>query len=358
MPSSADAGTASVGASSELWSVVADLIERRPVTLPLPLDVLRVVRRDGLALRVVEALASPVDDAESLRQKDVLVHAAREGSGRALLAASKTASLSEAARSVGVRALFYKGVPLSVQLGEGQASRPGADIDMLVAWRDVPRVAALLVQSGYSLKPRYRTVPPLLERLLECERTYSGPRPSVDLHWAVTGVGFEASFADLWARRATVTIAGTDVATLDPVDAALVSCVHGWRELWASTKWLVDVGRQLVGLRDQWPQIVRRAYECRCSVALAATVDLLGAIGVALPPVTGRPHDGDTSRAVAAVLTDDTPTPFTAGQWHEGSARTRLRGSVAERRRDRARMWALGAGRRAWRSVAPPEASP
>lgn len=291
-----------------LAEATADLIHRRPIRTAMtePLATLLVEHNiAGRALPLADAGAHPGAGAVATG----LRLAADSEAFHSMRVASTTASLSIAVQRADICALFYKGAALSSQLGENIGERPAVDVDLLVARESVESVGTILESQSFRHEVRHPGVPFGIEARIECERTYRGPGPSADLHWAVDATrSFREPFAELWARRVPVMVAGTPVWTLDPVDALLVTCVHGNREQWRQWKWLVDAGRQVGALDPLALTSARhRARSTGCERALATTLAMLEQLGAVDLPPSARP--GPLAHALAREALDRSARP-------------------------------------------------
>lgn len=273
-----------------LVAVTRDVAVRQPVSVRLTTPLASLLAAHGLAGRVMAC--SPPGETEATR---MLAEQARATALVSMQVAAASARVASAARDAGIDALVYKGAALSVALDEPVSERLSTDVDVLVAKPDVEPMSALVAGLGFSPRVRYRAPARPLQDWMSIERTFDGPGPSVDLHWAVTWPSaFQASFDDLWRRRTVIPIAGVPVPTMDPVDALLVTCLHGTRSSWFQWKWLVDAGRQCRQLSaDQLSRARGLASATGCERALAVTLAMLEEMGV----VTGDPRTAPSPAA-------------------------------------------------------------
>lgn len=170
-----------------------------------------------------------------------------------------------------VAAVTYKGPALAEQLYGNMALRTFADLDLLVAHADMPRVREMLHADGYVLdggaeSPRAsaeglprtagqfafhdREGTLLLEFHTECTLRHF-PRP-LDAKWLVDDPQM-------------VTVAGREVPTLRPAKLLVALCVHGAKDYWNQLKWVCDVGEFLRVHADlDWPAAFDEARRLGC----------------------------------------------------------------------------------------------
>ena len=158
-----------------------------------------------------------------------------------------------------IPAMPFKGPVLGAQLYGDMALRIYSDLDVLVHERDADRVTRVLLAQGYRQGPMS----------LGWERSFvrdSGE--SVDLHWSIADKihQFPLTAAELWARRTTVSLAGTPVQTLCAEDALLAICFNGLSEDWQRCDRIADVAallRHASGTID-WPQLLALCRQRGC----------------------------------------------------------------------------------------------
>lgn len=246
-------------------------------------DDARLVGFHGLA----PALCGP-STVEAAAQPPWLLARARQDARRAMQVAASSTRCQAILAQGGIPSLVYKGAPLAYQTTGDLLSRSMADVDVLVDPSEAAAAAQLLVDAGHRpLFERAGLGADRLSRYAECETTLTGVGTSIDLHWRIdSGHGyFRASFAELWERRAEVSFNGLNVYTLGPVDALLVTAVHGCRSFWLRWKWIIDAVRQMDALPDeQWSVAKNRARALGAGRALALTAAVVAAAGGGSPP--------------------------------------------------------------------------
>jgi hypothetical protein len=106
----------------------------------------------------------------------------------------------------------------------------------------------------------------------------------------------DLDFGDLWARRCRVDIDGQQVQTLDPVDALLVTAVHGAKSGWNRWAMILDAYRQWAALSPAGREAARaRARAVGCARPLALMLALLH-------ETAARPAGADGWQAAARAV--------------------------------------------------------
>jgi hypothetical protein len=149
-------------------------------------------------------------------------------------------------RDAGIPALAFKGPALAVQVYADQAGRGPGDIDILVDPDRVEYAYRVLCAAGW-LGDTSRPLPGptatwrYLKRIYY-ELTLVDDQMSIDLHWHLgpTRYGLP-TFAEVWARRVEVELAGVPVPTLSQPDAFVHACHHATKERWRTLRALLDV---------------------------------------------------------------------------------------------------------------------
>ena len=270
----------SLGHQSTLDPRVVGQIARRNVDgAAIDLMAARALTFHGLA---VETLASTDKDSLDPQASAVLSLDARAASLRGMAAAMTTASVAKTFRGDGIRAIFYKGAPLSVQLTGSLALRGSADVDVLVDSADLPAVHDSLLRMGCIRSDGRSDSPGLMLRYRECERSYTGLSTTIDLHWRVDSPGyFRRAFAEVWAERGSVVIGAEPVPTMGEIDALIVTAIHGTRERWLRWRWALDAHRQIDALdAEAWRQAVERAKQVGALRSLAMALAVAAETGL------------------------------------------------------------------------------
>lgn len=99
-----------------------------------------------------------------------------------------------------------------------------------------------------------------------------------DLHWHLLVTPairsrFAVSMDELFERRRTVRLGGSEVATLDPVDGLLYLCLHGSLSGGNQLVWLKDLDQMMDGQATDWDELVRRAVRYRAGLVVAMQLE-------------------------------------------------------------------------------------
>jgi hypothetical protein len=196
-----------------------------------------------------------------------------------------------------------KGAGLAYTLYQFPHLRPRADVDLMIARRDLGRAERALAEDGWT------RVAEQDGDLITTQRHYvpSGPAQSVeqlDLHWEIANPHHfrdTVTFEELWSRAVPVTALGSGARTLSDPDALLVACIHrvAHHQDVIELLWLWDIhllaSRLSVDERSRFVTLAARASMravCRRSLELASTsfrtpgaADLIAA----LRPLPGEP---------------------------------------------------------------------
>ena len=147
----------------------------------------------------------------------------------------------------GISALPFKGPTLAAFVYGNLALRQFVDLDILVHKQDLQKTKNLLITHGYQLPLTRGQEEAILKHHYHYAFVRDDGRFYVEMHWAFTRRywPFPLDFACLWARRTTVSLAGTTVSTFSPEELLLILCVHGTKDRWAVLKWVCDVAELL-----------------------------------------------------------------------------------------------------------------
>lgn len=149
-----------------------------------------------------------------------------------------------------VPAIPFKGPVLAAQLFGDIALRIYGDLDLLIRECDAATVTRIMADQGYRASAMS----------LGWERSFVRANgDSVDVHWSIAEKihQFPLTADELWARRATTTLAGTPVPTLCPQDMLLTICFNGLTEDWQRCDRIADVAALMRanGAID-WPEFL------------------------------------------------------------------------------------------------------
>jgi hypothetical protein len=206
-----------------------------------------------------------------------------------LASAAELVALLALFDQAGIRAMPFKGVVLTATAWGDLGSRPGGDMDFLLAEEDIEPAVRLLCDRGYRLKPTpdgIETDPEKNEHTLE--RASDGLvvelRWRMDLVYARFGQTFGLDW--VWPRRGTATVAGAAVPTLSPDAALTILCMHGCKHGWSRLVWIMDVAR-MAGASPEvdWDAMIREARLLGLGRALPIGMLLAHEVaGAVLPP--------------------------------------------------------------------------
>ena len=148
-------------------------------------------------------------------------------------------------------ALFFKGIPLSIQAYEASDIRGGGDLDIFINPLDL-EIAIKLIESNGFLKLKGKLTNNL-KSLLGRYSIFTGYEISfyrkinnryqwVDLHWALSNVrGNLPNFETAWNNRVFVHIANQKIPTLSIQDSFHLSCAHAAKDQWGIIRNLIDI---------------------------------------------------------------------------------------------------------------------
>lgn len=159
--------------------------------------------------------------------------------------------------SQGIAAIPFKGPAFGARLYGDIALRTYTDLDVLIQHADLARISAVMHDAGYRLGDT-------LSWEISFERIGGA---SVDLHWAIAQPlhRFPLTADELWARRTSVDLAGTNVPTLDLEDALLVISFNGLSEDWQRVDRIADVAELVRGNATlDWPGLLERCRHKGC----------------------------------------------------------------------------------------------
>ena len=193
----------------------------------------------------------------------------------------ETARLCDLLHSAGVTVIAFKGATLAATVYGDAALRQAWDIDLLVAEKDLPTVAAVLGAEGY-----------LAGQVFDRAQDFEHPAGEikVDLHWALTPWFFpvDVDVEGILARRHVATIDGVSIPVPCAEDMLCILCLQLAKDCWERRQHLeylskaVDIAEFLRATHDlAWARVIddaRRSGWLRIlRFALALAGDLLAA---------------------------------------------------------------------------------
>ena len=173
--------------------------------------------------------------------------------GNAFFCLANAAELLEvlkAFQEAEIAAMPFKGVVLGASAYGDVTARNAGDLDLLIFHRDLQRATDILRNRGYALATKVlKDGTPEAEHYFEYHFERHSDGMVLELRWRLelTQPRFRRVLGMdwVWPRRQTVTLAGVDVPSLDPVTALLVLCMHGSRHTWSRLMWVCDVAKLL-----------------------------------------------------------------------------------------------------------------
>jgi hypothetical protein len=221
-----------------------------------------------------------------------LQHLARRETMAALALASLTREISSLLEHAEIPVLVIKGVPLALQTTSSIASRGRGDLDLFVDPSDVPHTVAVLQAAGFHVFAASDLGfidASLLGRCcrwwyneIKLIRHEGNAVQIIDLHWSLDYIYKDLpSFRQSYAKRSSVLIRETSIATLNQPNTFQHACAHAAKDNWKYLRNLVDIHRlaRILG-QDQLEPLQRYSYVRSTCVV---THDLTG-LPLQMPP--------------------------------------------------------------------------
>ena len=169
--------------------------------------------------------------------------AAHEIAAIALRQAAQLAGLQRDFLAADIPLLAYKGPALALTAYGVLGARQSVDLDIVVHADDFARARRTLLEAGYVSQygmsaAQERLVQRSFGHAVFVRRADEAP---VELHWRFARAIYPWTMPvdDVFARARHIEIAGASVLTSDPLDSALLQCMHGARHEWETLEWLV-----------------------------------------------------------------------------------------------------------------------
>lgn len=280
--------------------------------------------RHRLSRLVVNSEQPPTLDAADMERvtNDALAH-----THAAFQLVSHTAHVTGLLEAEGIDFLVIKGVALGA-LSQTPAGRGAGDVDIVVAPDDVPRVHTIFREGGFRpalAQPDVTRVATWAAwRFLDRETTYLGHSTQIDLHWRISSQRhLFPHFAQLYARKTTVDVAGVRVPTLSLADSLAAACYHAYFDQFQPLRSLVDVVSVVKASGD----IALPRYSTKLQRLIAGVLDLTQSL---FPGVV----DQEVSRLVATL---PSPHPIVKKRFFDALTTPKV---VWEESQDTSAVWA------------------
>lgn len=168
----------------------------------------------------------------------------------------------------GIETLLLKGVPLALQCYPDEASRPMADVDILVKPTDVVPAVDVLRRGGWVPTPEPEAWP------AEPRNAWTfidRQAREIDLHWRVFRVGYSLD-EDLWDGSERLIVKGEQTRALCPADQLLHVVAHGlvWNPV-PAIRWVADATLlvRARGAAIDWARVAAQAEARRVVPAVS-----------------------------------------------------------------------------------------
>jgi len=259
-------------------------------------------------------------------------------------------------RSAGVPAIVLKGSALTATVYLNRALRPMRDLDVLVQRSDMPRVEALMADSGYEIDPNQRDRTDWYYgnhyHLTFLKRSLGEGTVRCEVHWLIERPGrpFAIDTEGLWARAVTIGSGQHGLQVLSQEDTLLHLLLHVCKHrLVGGFRGFCDIAAVIAssGARLDWEQTCRRAAEWRIAnlvyVPLLVTDRLLNA-GVPAGIAAALAGPGVDERLIDAAIAEALTERVSAALFPEFLALC-YGGSMVERTRTVRRVLARSSSR-------------
>lgn len=244
--------------------------------------------------------------------------------------------------ALGIEVIPYKGVVLSEVYYGDLALRQSGDLDLFVRQRDVVRIKSALGDLGYTTRlliPEDAVGDYIASGY---EWTFDGPAgPNLlELQWALQPRFYAVDFEmdGLFARAASVMVAGQPGRTPSPEDLLLVLAVHAAKHVWGRLIWLCDIAQVLKVKPLNWDRVQDGARQIGIERILRITLLLANhLLGAAIPAPVESAILVDRA---ALGLADEIAADLAGGVSYdvEQMSYFRLMMRLRERRADRVRF--------------------
>jgi hypothetical protein len=177
----------------------------------------------------------------------------------------------------GIKTLVMKGIPLSILFYKNFATRPMADMDLLIPFSDARRAVELLQDAGWKLyNPQY------LEFNLKYGRSATfadSEKTELDLHWhPIFEAHGDISEDDFWNEALPLEVAGAKTLSFDATDLFFHTIVHGLRyNPEPPIRWIADAMAILKSKDYQidWNRLLHHTRKFRVALYMKDAVNYL-----------------------------------------------------------------------------------
>lgn len=143
-----------------------------------------------------------------------------------------------------IKTLFLKGPALAHHLYGDISLRTSKDLDVLVREKDLAKVDALLLASGYVKDGAPFLLNGTKRKTHHVEYVHLQKKIQIEIHWRLHNPPVkEPSFDELWQRKRRSALTSSPVFFLGEEDLFLHLVVHGARHGWFRLGWLVDMDK-------------------------------------------------------------------------------------------------------------------
>ena len=216
---------------------------------------------------------------------EALATEARRNAVRALRAVRTHVLLARWLAEARIEWVPFKGISVARPYYGDITLRHVNDLDVLVRPASLDGLRQVLSDHGFTWNPlltnwdlagrgpRHRE---FLMRFYIEELHSSADLGQIDVHWKLTeGAGFfNLSLDQVLEGGDRLALEGVDLRVMNPVDLLLYLCEHGGRHCWARLKWLADLPQLLEWQVWDWPAVMRRASDIRCTQSLVLALVL------------------------------------------------------------------------------------